>query len=154
MMAWPAALAGVALVSGRLSDRFSAATLGGIGMACFAGGLVLLAKMGLGATDAGIALRMALTGMGMGLFQTPNNRTMLSHAPRERAGAASGMLATARLTGLTTGAMLAAFMLHVVSGHANQASCALAALLAVLAGALSLSRPRGEMVAAPQPTSR
>lgn len=61
----------------------------------------------------------------MGLFQTP----MLGHAPRDRAGAAGDMLATARLTGLTLGAMLAALMLHVVPGQADQAGCALAALL-------------------------
>lgn len=149
MMAWPAALAAVALVSGRLSDRMSAATLGGIGMACFAAGLILLATMGPGATDAGVAARMALSGMGMGLFQTPNNKTMLGHAPRERAGAASGMLATARLTGMTTGAMLAAFMFHFVPGQANQAGCALAAALALAAGLLSLARPRAALAAAP-----
>ncbi len=147
MMAWPAALAAVALVSGRLSDRMSAAILGGLGMACLAAGLALLATLSGGATDAGIAARLAVAGMGMGLFQTPNNRTMLSAAPRARAGAASGMLATARLTGLTTGAMLAASMFHVVPGHANEAGCGLAVLLALTAGVLSLSR-RGTAPAA------
>ena len=52
----------------------------------------------------GIVLRMALTGFGFGLFQTPNNRTMVGAAPPERAGGASGMLATARLLGQTSGA--------------------------------------------------
>jgi hypothetical protein len=38
---------------------------------------------------------MAATGAGFGLFQTPNNRTMIAAAPRERSGGASGMLGTA-----------------------------------------------------------
>ena len=45
------------------------------------------------------------------LFQTPNNRTMIAAAPRERAGGASGMLGTARLLGQTTGAALVALLL-------------------------------------------
>ena len=49
---------------------------------------------------------MALAGAGFGLFQTPNNRTMIAAAPRERSGGASGMLGTARLLGQTIGAAL------------------------------------------------
>src|SRR4029079_10340456 len=58
-----------------------------------------------------VAWRMALSGLGFGLFQTPNNRTMIAAAPRERSGGASGMLGTARLLGQTTGAALVALFL-------------------------------------------
>ena len=78
---------------------------GGIGMTTFAIGLWLMSTVHVGTSNLDIAWRMALCGLGFGFFQAPNNRTMLGSAPRERAGAAGGMLATARLTGMTGGAM-------------------------------------------------
>jgi DHA2 family multidrug resistance protein-like MFS transporter len=51
---------------------------------------------------------MALTGLGFGFFQSPNNRLMIGSATRERSGAASGMLATSRLLGQTVGSALVA----------------------------------------------
>ena len=67
---------------------------------------------------------MALSGVGFGLFQTPNNRTMIAAAPRERSGGASGMLGTARLLGQTTGAALVALFLarYPIRGHADLAA--------------------------------
>ena len=62
---------------------------------------------------------MGLCGLGFGFFQAPNNRTMLAAAPRLRAGAAGGMLATARLTGQTIGATLAALVFRLVPNGAE-----------------------------------
>ena len=81
--------------------------LGGIGLALFAAGLLSLATIGAHPGTVDIVWRMALCGAGFGLFQSPNNRAMLSSAPRERSGGAGGMLSTARLTGQTIGAALA-----------------------------------------------
>ena len=55
---------------------------------------------------------MALCGFGFGCFQAPNNRTMLPSAPRARSGAAGGMLALARLLGMTVGATVVALVFH------------------------------------------
>ena len=68
-------------------------------------GLVALATLPAAPGPVEIGWRMALCGVGFGLFQSPNNRMMLASAPRERAGAAGGMLGTARLTGQTIGEM-------------------------------------------------
>ena len=65
---------------------------------------------------------MALAGVGFGLFQTPNNRTMIAAAPRERSGGASGMLGTARLLGQTTGAALVALFLGRYPAEGTQIS--------------------------------
>ena len=48
-------------------------------------------------TAGDIAWRMLICGIGFGFFNTPNNRALLLSAPPPRAGAASGMQATARL---------------------------------------------------------
>ncbi len=125
MTSWPAALGLVAPLAGRLSDRVPAAILGGIGMAILATGLALLATLPPHASTSDIVWRIAVCGLGFGFFQAPNNRTMLSAAPRARAGAAGGMLATARLTGLTAGATL-----NLLAG----------AVLAVVAALVSWSR--------------
>ena len=108
---WPIAVAFAAPLAGRLVEHYPAGLLGGIGLTLFACGLGALAFLPASPTPFDIVWRMALAGAGFGLFQTPNNRTMIAAAPRERAGGASGMLGTARLLGQTTGAALVALLL-------------------------------------------
>jgi len=57
-------------------------------------------------------------GFGFGFFQSPNMKALMSSAPADRSGGASGIVATARLTGQTIGASLAAlcFGLFVAQG--------------------------------------
>jgi DHA2 family multidrug resistance protein-like MFS transporter len=89
---------------------------------------------------------MAICGLGFGFFQAPNNRSMLSAAPLARSGAAGGMLATARLTGQTVGAILAAISFRL-AGNSETVALATAAVLAGLAAAASAARlhhPGGE----------
>jgi DHA2 family multidrug resistance protein-like MFS transporter len=108
---WPIAVAFAAPLAGRLVERYPAGLLGGIGLLLFALGLGALALLPADPRIADVIWRMALAGVGFGLFQTPNNRTMIAAAPRQRSGGASGMLGTARLLGQTTGAALVAFFL-------------------------------------------
>jgi DHA2 family multidrug resistance protein-like MFS transporter len=77
----------------------------------FALGLGVLAWLPPHPSLFDVAWRMAVAGAGFGLFQTPNNRTMIAAAPRERSGGASGMLGTARLLGQTIGASLVSLLL-------------------------------------------
>ena len=108
---WPIAVAVAAPLAGRLVEHYPAGLLGGIGLLLFATGLAALASLPASPAPLDIAWRMALAGLGFGLFQTPNNRTMIAAAPRERSGGASGMLGTARLLGQTTGTALVALFL-------------------------------------------
>ena len=108
---WPIAVAFAAPLAGRLVERYPAGLLGGIGLALFAAGLGTLALLPANPMPFDVVWRMALAGVGFGLFQTPNNRTMIAAAPRERSGGASGMLGTARLLGQTMGAALVALFL-------------------------------------------
>jgi len=83
---------------------------------------------------------MTLCGAGFGLFQSPNNRAIITSAPRERSGGASGMLGTARLLGETMGAALVALMFSLFGGNATVWTLGLAADIALLAAAVSYSR--------------
>jgi DHA2 family multidrug resistance protein-like MFS transporter len=85
---------------------------------------------------------MALCGLGFGFFQAPNNRTLLTSAPMDRSGAAGGMLATARLTGQTIGATIAALCLRATI-QSGAVGLTIAAVLAALAALASLSRVFG-----------
>nr|HRO61945.1 MFS transporter [Burkholderiaceae bacterium] len=90
-----------------------------------------------------LAWRLALCGLGFGLFQTPNNHTIVTSPPRHRSGAASGMLGTARITGQTLGAVLLALIFAIYDRHNGDAEIAalvLATVFAVAAGVFSTLR--------------
>jgi DHA2 family multidrug resistance protein-like MFS transporter len=114
---WPLTVALVANLAGRLSDRYSAGILGGIGLAVMGSGLALLAWLPAHPSTFDIVWRTSICGLGFGFFNTPNNRAIISAAPRSRTGGASGMLATARLLGQTTGAALVAVAFSLFPAH-------------------------------------
>jgi DHA2 family multidrug resistance protein-like MFS transporter len=83
-------------------------------LVAFSAGLIGLAVLSPGASTFEIAWRMALAGAGFGLYQSPNNRTMILSAPRDRSGGAAGMQGMARLVGQTTGAAITAVLFSVL----------------------------------------
>jgi DHA2 family multidrug resistance protein-like MFS transporter len=127
---WPLIVVFVGPVAGRLSDRYPPTVLGGLGLIVMTIGLLLVLFAPADAAFADMAWRMAVTGLGFGFFQSPNNKLLISSAPRERSGAASGMLATARLLGQTLGSALVAlvFGLANATGSAGIARGAMAAI--------------------------
>jgi MFS transporter, DHA2 family, multidrug resistance protein len=140
MTPWPLVVAIMAPIGGRLSERYPAGILGGIGLALLAVGMTLLAMLPAAPSVADIAWRMVICGMGFGFFQTPNMKTLMSSAPSDRSGGASGIAATARLTGQTVGAALAALCFSL-AGHGGAAvALALGAGFAALGSVMSFLR--------------
>jgi len=137
---WPITVAIAAPLAGRLVERYPAGLLGGIGLLLFAAGLGSLATLPADPSHFDVGWRMALAGLGFGLFQTPNNRTMIAAAPRERTGGASGMLGTARLLGQTTGAALVALFLGRFTTEGTQISLLTAVGFALAGAVLSMLR--------------
>ncbi len=143
--AWPLAIVVVAPLAGHLIGRYPDGLLGGIGLGILSAGLALLAALPPQPEDFDIVWRLALCGIGFGLFQSPNNHTIVTTAPMQRSGGASGMLATARLTGQTLGAVIMAIVFSVANahdGHGPVIALALAAGLSAMAGAFSSLRLR------------
>ena len=89
-----------------------------------------------------IIWRLMLCGAGFALFQSPNNSILIASAPPQRSGSASGMLATARLVGQTTGAALMALLFHLVPGSSTHTALLLSACFALAGAAVSFSRIR------------
>ena len=144
MTPWPLATALLAPISGRLSDRYPVGLLATAGLLVFAAGLATLALTPPGAGPADIAWRMALAGAGFGLYQSPNNRTIIFSASRARSGAASGMQSVARMLGQSMGAVLTAFLFGVMpQNQATIVAPALGIFFSVLAAFISVVRLTG-----------
>ena len=145
---WPAALVVMAPIAGRLADRYSAGLLGGLGLAVMTLGLLLVLFLPVRPAQIDVAWRLAVCGIGFGFFQSPNNRLMISSAPRDRAGAGSGMLSTSRLLGQTTGSALVALVFGLSHGGEDaielgtRLAIGMAAGFAALAMVLSMLRVR------------
>jgi DHA2 family multidrug resistance protein-like MFS transporter len=140
IMPWPLAVGLFAPISGRLVERYPAGLLGGLGLALMAAGLVLVADLPVHPAVIDVAWRMALCGAGFGLFQTPNNRTLIGAAPKARSGGASGMLGTARLLGQAVGAALVAVLLSHFADQGTLLALYLAAGFASVAALVSTLR--------------
>lgn len=88
---------------------------------------------------------MALCSAGFGLFQSPNNHTIVASAPSHRSGGASGMLGTARLLGQSTGAALVALLFNLLGNNGTHTALLLAgttAIVAALISGLRVTQPR------------
>lgn len=112
-LALPVAIALSSPIAGRQSDRPWAGAMSAVGLCINAAAVIAIAFLISRQTPLMLlTLALAFGGLGFGLFQSPNNNVMLRTAPIDRAGAASGMQSTCRLTGQTVGALLAALALR------------------------------------------
>lgn len=137
---WPVMTAIAAPIAGPLSDRYPPAVLGGIGLAVLGIGLALIASLPGHPGTFGIVWRMMICGAGFGFFQSPNLRAIISSAPPERSGGASGIVATSRLVGQAIGAALVALCFGISMLRGPSLALALAAMFSLAGSVVSFSR--------------
>jgi MFS family permease len=115
MTSFPLAVMVVAPFSGYLSDRIGTSGLACLGAAISALSLFLMSQLSASPSSVDVAWRLALFGLGTGIFQSPNNSAVMGSVPRPHLGMGSGILATMRNVGMvlgiaTGGAVLYAFV--------------------------------------------
>ncbi len=148
LAAWPLGTVLASPVAARLIGRQPSGLLGGVGLGLLAAGLAALALLPAHPTPLALAWRLALCGVGFGLFQSPNNHTIVTAAPPHRSGGAAGMLGTARLTGQSLGALLIGALYGLWASRPAQVpalALGLAAALALAGGISSWLRVREQV---------
>lgn len=103
MTAFPLAVMVVAPFSGSLSDRIGTRPLAFLGAAICALALFLMSQLPLSATFLDVTWRLAIFGLGTGIFQSPNVSAAMGSSPRPQLGIASGILSTVRTVGMVFG---------------------------------------------------
>ena len=111
LTAQPIVMAIAAPISGTLSDRIGSRWPGVVGMALLAAGLFVLSRLGPASPFWLVALGLAISGLGTGIFISPNNSALMGAAPKHRQGVASGILASGRNVGMVLGIGLAGAIL-------------------------------------------
>jgi EmrB/QacA subfamily drug resistance transporter len=128
----PLTIAVVAPVSGALADRIGSRWLAGGGLALACLGLLFLARLDAESTLGEVIGCLVLTGVGQGMFQTPNTRALMNAVPPGEQGEASGLLATGRVVGQSLSVALAGTIFAGLGG-----ASAGRALAATPAGAIA-----------------
>jgi EmrB/QacA subfamily drug resistance transporter len=127
----PLTIAVVAPFSGALADRVGSRWLVAGGLALASMGLLLLSRLDANSTIEQIVGCLVVTGLGQGMFQSPNSRALMNAAPASQQGEASGLLATARVVGQSLSVALAAAIFTGVGGASAGLTLAAARAAAV-----------------------
>jgi EmrB/QacA subfamily drug resistance transporter len=103
LTAQPVVMVVAAPLSGALSDRIGSRLLATLGMLILTVGAYLLSRLGPASPFSAVALGLAISGLGTGIFISPNTSALLGAAPAQRQGIASGIMATSRNVGMAVG---------------------------------------------------
>jgi EmrB/QacA subfamily drug resistance transporter len=102
-LAVPLVMSVVAPLSGWLSDRTNSFILSSIGVGISSVSILWLGFLSSSSGSIDVVLRLALLGLGMGLFQAPNNSIIMGSLPKEQLGIAAGTMGTMRNMGMVVG---------------------------------------------------
>lgn len=106
MMAQPLTMAIVAPLSGWLSDKIGPSFLTTTGLLMNALGFFLLNTLSTDEAPWMVALHLAFFGLGSGMFQSPNNSSIMGAVPKSHLGTAGSLNALVRNVGMVTGITL------------------------------------------------
>ncbi len=117
LTSWPLAIAVVAPIAGRLSDRFPGRDPGDDrARRADRRTRPVRARWRTTRARSEIVLHGVVCGLGFGFFQSPNNRELIGSAPREKSASAGGLLAAIRVGGQTLGTAMVAIVFGVLGG--------------------------------------
>ena len=108
------------MISGALADRFGVRLITGAGLAILAIGCYTVSTLSAASSAVEFVLRVAPVALGFGISHSPTNSAVMSSAPRDRLGIASGTITIGWFLGRTAGVAalgaLWASRVHVYAG--------------------------------------
>lgn len=104
---FPLVMAVAAPISGYLSERVNTIILTCTGLSIMMLGLLYLSTLDAHSVIWQVAAGQAVMGFGQGMFQSPNNNSVLSSVPSDKIGIASGISALMRNMGMVSGTAVA-----------------------------------------------
>ncbi len=107
------AIGAMAPISGWLTNSVSTRYLSAFGMAVLGLGLFLTTRLGVTSGYADVLWRLILIGVGHGIFQTPNNTSIMDSVSRDKFGIASGLMALMRGVGRGIGTSIASIIVAI-----------------------------------------
>lgn len=106
MMSIPLSMGLIAPWAGSLSDRHGPRGISLLGLLVMLSGCLAITTLHANVSLTGYILRIVPFGIGLGLFQSPNNSAVMGAVSAERLGVASGLLALSRNLGVASGVPL------------------------------------------------
>lgn len=103
---YPISMGIVAPISGWLSDRLTYRPLAIVGMIVTAAAMLLMAALGQSSPISETIILMCLLGVGLSIFQSPNNARVMGSVSADKLGIASSINALFRYIGLSSGTTL------------------------------------------------
>lgn len=138
---WPITSMIISPIAARLCGRRNPAVIAAVGLGIFVVGIILIVCVPADGGVWNVVWRVAVCGLGFGIFHTPNNLVLVQATPLHRTGGSGGLQSTGRLLGQSLGATFAgAIFLLLPQGAADRTAIAAGALCALAAMILSLTR--------------
>jgi len=120
MAVMPLSMGITAPISGTLSDRIGTRPMAVIGLGMLLLGYTLVSTLRVDTNALGYILRFLPVGIGMGLFQSPNNSAVMGSSPPNRLGISSGLLSITRTLGQTIGISILGTVWASVVTHSGE----------------------------------
>lgn len=119
MMAFPIAMAVISPFSGALSDKIGAVLLTSSGLLINGIALILLANTTVNTPVGLILIYLALMGLSLGLFQSPNNSCIMGTVPKNKLGAANGITQLVKNLGMVIGIAFSVALFTIFLGKST-----------------------------------
>jgi MFS family permease len=115
----PIVMATTSPIAGRLSDRIEPRVVASVGMALVVVGLIMLVFVNQDTTVGFLIASLVVSGLGFGLFSSPNMNAIMGSVERRFYGVASGTAGTMRLLGQMSSMGIATMIFAIYIGRAQ-----------------------------------
>nr|WP_277750978.1 MFS transporter [Ningiella ruwaisensis] len=133
------AMAIMAPIAGRLSDRFQPRVVATSGCAIVGFGFIIMNQINPDTSAIHVGIALLFIGTGFGLFSTPNNNAIMGAVSQNEVGVASASMNLSRTVGNLFGMSLVNLMIHYFIGDAAISDEQSEALMTTISLALKMS---------------